>query len=170
MRHTPCGSAAERFEDRHVPEPNSGCWLWTASSDESGYGRLNGEASGQRFRSAHRASWLLHKGAVPSGLFVLHKCDTPACVNPEHLFLGTTQDNVSDKMAKGRHPRCAPYAPARGERCHGSKLTAPKVANIKMLFALGASGVAISEWFGVNKASASAIRRGTAWRHVSGPV
>lgn len=81
-----------------------GCWLWTASLRNKGYGafayRLNRRVIQDR---AHRFSWLLAFGPVPDGLFVLHRCDTPACVRPDHLFLGTNADNVRDMMAKGRH-------------------------------------------------------------------
>lgn len=76
------------------------CWLWTAATVR-GYGtfRFRGKS-----RLAHRVSWQVVFGSIPDGLDVLHKCDTPACVNPDHLFLGDDGANARDKFAKGRHP------------------------------------------------------------------
>lgn len=90
----------ERFEQKIMPEPMSGCWLWTASLNDGGYGLfcLDGKD-----RTTHRVSWRLYRGEIPEGLCVLHKCDTRACVNPDHLFLGTYKDNNNDCVAKKRH-------------------------------------------------------------------
>lgn len=83
-----------------MPIPEAGCWLWTGTANERGYGRVY---SGGRMWVAHRLSWTQANGPIPSGMFVCHKCDTPACVNPDHLFLGSPRDNVLDMVAKGRH-------------------------------------------------------------------
>jgi hypothetical protein len=92
----------ERFEGRFIPEPNSGCWLWTgATGGTSGYGKFY-DTQTRRNLWAHRASWVLHCGPIPDGMLVLHKCDVRVCVNPDHLFLGTYVDNVADMIAKGR--------------------------------------------------------------------
>lgn len=90
----------ERFNSKIIPEPNSGCWLWTASINEWGYGTFN--VAGKNVL-AHRQSFELHRGPIPAGLQVLHHCDTPCCVNPSHFFLGTNHDNVLDSHRKGRH-------------------------------------------------------------------
>jgi hypothetical protein len=88
-----------RFMDMAMPEPNSGCWIWTGAVDASGYGQMT--VDGQGFR-AHRISWMLFKGWIPGDLFVCHKCDVRCCVNPEHLWLGDPVTNGLDRDAKGR--------------------------------------------------------------------
>lgn len=93
-----------RFERHFSPEPNTGCWLWHSSVTNKGYGEVS--INNKRY-NAHRASWLLYRGCIPDaddyhGTCVLHKCDTRLCVNPEHLFLGTNNDNIKDSMNKNR--------------------------------------------------------------------
>lgn len=87
-----------------------GCWLYTGFRKWDGYGWLARYFNGKvRYLTAHRYSWILANGPVPDGLHVLHKCDVPACCNPAHLFLGTHQDNMKDRKAKGRtHGRLFP--------------------------------------------------------------
>lgn len=87
----------ERFFQKVVKEVD-GCWNWTAST----YGKYGQFNPGEGITSSHRFSWMHHNGEIPQGLFVLHKCDNPICVNPNHLFLGTHQDNMDDMMNKGR--------------------------------------------------------------------
>jgi hypothetical protein len=77
-----------------------GCWMWTASKNHCGYGNFN--LAGETL--AHRVSWLLHVGEIPEGLCVLHKCDVPACINPDHLFVGTHTENMADCISKDRFP------------------------------------------------------------------
>jgi hypothetical protein len=89
-------SLQNRIENRSTPEPNSGCWLWDNPNDSSGgYGMLTGIP-------AHRASYTAFVGEIPAGKIILHKCDTPACVNPDHLTLGSHRDNVIDAHRKRR--------------------------------------------------------------------
>jgi hypothetical protein len=75
------------------------CWEWVGARQKFGYGWF---LFYKRYMSSHRASWILHYGLIPKGMFVLHHCDNPSCVNPSHLFLGTQKDNIRDGMQKGR--------------------------------------------------------------------
>lgn len=91
-------STTERFWSK-VNIVEKECWEWQASLDYFGYG--NFYADGKNCR-AHRYSWTIHKGNIPKGLLVCHKCDNPKCINPDHLFLGTHLDNAFDMVEKGR--------------------------------------------------------------------
>ena len=86
-----------RFEKKFTK--TDGCWIWNAATKTTGYGvfRFNGKTV-----TASRMSYLLYKGEIPDGLHVLHTCDNPLCVNPDHLFLGTNKDNVEDRKSKNR--------------------------------------------------------------------
>jgi hypothetical protein len=95
---SPKRSLQQRLDDRSILDPKTGCRLWTKSR-VSGYGAIR--VSG-RLIGAHRAAWIARHGAIPAGLFVCHRCDTPLCINPEHLFLGTQKQNMADRALKMR--------------------------------------------------------------------
>ena len=151
----------KRFEDKYIPEPMSGCWLWTAAHAGEKYGGHGTFVFSKKNRmGAHRASWLLFRGAIPDGMQVLHTCDVGACVNPNHLFLGTQIDNMADMKAKGR---------GRGLQgsAHGnSKLTEDQVREIRRLHAERKTYKEIGRLFGIGKSMIGYIVTRHNWAHV----
>lgn len=146
----------------HVPELGN-CWVWIRAKHEWGYGHLQ---VGGRTNTAHRVSFELANGPIPEGMFVLHRCDTPACVRPEHLRLGTPQDNTRDMFEKGR----AAFAGAKGEANSHAKLTEQEVIAIRQRFQRGELIVRLAVEYGVCKSAISSIVNGRAWTHVDGPI
>lgn len=102
-RELPARPIAERFWAK-VQKTNT-CWLWTGSVRKCGHGQLQRGRRGMGVVKVHRLSWELHRGPIPEGMCVCHKCDVPACVNPDHLFLGTKQANIRDMLLKNRQAR-----------------------------------------------------------------
>lgn len=126
-----------------------GCLPRTGAIDANGYGHLGGPL-------AHRISWELYQGPIPEGLHVLHHCDNPQCVNPEHLFLGTNRDNIDDKIAKGRQ--------AQGEMFN-RKLTTAVVLRIRER-AKSETQETIGNDLGVNQSHISRIVNRQIWKHI----
>lgn len=140
-------------------EPNSGCWLWSGGINERGYGIIGLGTREMGVAKAHRVSWEQHNGPLPDGANVLHKCDTPACVNPDHLFLGTLADNARDMVRKGRNK----MPDNRGERASWSKLTEADVRHIKRRVM---SARAYAKRYGVSCGNISNIWLGKSWKSV----
>lgn len=157
--------AFERFERQYIPEPNTGCWFWIGATPKFGYGAFKMEPKSSRSIGAHRASWILHKGEIPKGMFVCHKCDVPSCVNPEHLFLGTAKDNMSDASRKGRmNWKEGEVRNLKIGRDHwSSKLTPDDVCEIR---ASSEMGIDLAKRFKVTPNTISRVRRRIIWRHV----
>lgn len=142
---------------RHSKETVSGCWEWQRGKTAYGYGAVRYDG---RSTSAHRMSWLVCRGEIPAGQCVLHKCDNPPCVRPEHLFLGSTYDNNRDRAAKGRS------APLRGETNGMAKLTADGVRLIRAMFTYGFSQDEIGKLFRVPQGYVSHVVLRKVWAHV----
>lgn len=173
----------ERLDEKWIPEPNSGCWLWTGAADRHGYGRMSVKRDGRwRQLGAHQVSWETYRGER-GGLCVLHRCDNPACVNPDHLFLGTMSDNSRDMVRKGRNgavtkpgsmkgnrgwpERCPDRWLAtrpRGERNGHAKLTWDQVCEIRRLHTeRRLSQRKMAAMFSVSKGSIQQIVEGRCW-------
>lgn len=151
--------AIERVLSNISPEPNSGCWLFTAGCNHGGYGRVR-DASG-RMVKAHRVSYEHFKGPIPLQMFVMHACDVPCCCNPDHLTIGTPKDNTSDMVRKGRH--VAGKSRQCGVQNSQSKLTDEAVRHIRQR---KMTGVAYANLYGVHPTTISSVLRGQAWAHV----
>lgn len=151
---SPALTREQRFHNKYFKEPNSGCWIWTACLGTYGYGRFQGVTETQQ---AHRYSWEIYNGPIPVGQIVCHRCDTPACVNPDHLFVGTDADNVADKVAKGRQ--------TRGENHVGSVLTEAQVRKIRRLYASGNTSYRkLASRYGVGTMTISHLIRRETWK------
>lgn len=149
----------ERFDEKWMAEPMSGCWLWTAQVDRDGYGRVRIHDS-RRWLAArsHRAAWLIYRGPISAGKFVLHACDNPSCVNPDHLTLGTHRDNMSEMRSRNRQ--------AVGDRVAISRLTSRQVREIRRRLATLERHATIAQDFGVTHRTISDIHLGRTWRHL----
>lgn len=173
MNYCPPGPPEERFlakVDKCGPlTPKLGgtrCWQWTGGSRKTGYGSFKLKFSGGVEWSAHRASWILFRGSIPDGLYVLHRCDNPLCVNPDHLFTGTQLDNVHDMLAKNRSNYTGPRNPHTGEQHHQSVLTESNVIEIRSLSDSGVSQRRIAQMFLVSQYTIWAIINRKKWRHI----
>ena len=125
------------------------CWIWTGAKNKQGYGQL---CFGNKKKTvASRVSYELFKGPIENGLFACHLCDVPSCVNPDHLFLGTHQENMIDMTEKGRQ-----Y----------SKLTPKDVLNLRSLWEKGYSNSKLCEIFNLTAGCVSNIIRKRIWKHV----
>jgi hypothetical protein len=155
------------LEDRfwHYVAKSKGCWLWTGTCDKNGYGRLMIDANPLL---AHRLSWNIHYGDIPptdsrykkgESKHVLHHCDNPTCVNPEHLYLGTPQDNTNDMWNRGR----AKPGHLVGEKHGMAKLTEAQVREIRQG---NETYRVLAKRFGVSATTIADVRHRHIWKHI----
>lgn len=147
--------AAERLWAR--TDRTGDCWVWLGGRDWKGYGRIR---VGGPTVGTHRLSWEIHHGPIPRGLWVLHHCDNPPCLRPDHLFLGTQADNTADMVSKGRQRG------AVGTANRHARLTPQQVADIRRRYVRGSSTsgtTALAVEYGVSDVMIGKIVRGTAW-------
>jgi HNH endonuclease len=150
-------SLAERFWKKVNRTSRTGCWIWTGGKTMKGYGMVYARG---RQRPASHIAWELHYGPVPEGLWVLHRCDTPPCVRPDHLFVGTIVENMHDASQKGRMNR--------GERKWNARLTEKIVRAIRSTRLVHRGDQArLARRYGVSDSIVSAARLGVTWKHVA---
>lgn len=157
-----------KIDARSIPVPECGCWIWLGGLGWGHYGKMT---INQKSVGAHCASWLVYRGEIPANMQVLHKCDTPLCVNPDHLFLGTCLDNMRDKVGKARQAKGDSHGIrlnrhlVRGENNGRSKLDESTVRFIRMS---GRTNADLGRRLGVSANLISQIRHKKVWRHVNG--
>lgn len=137
---------------------DEGCWEFVGGRTGANYGVVSIRKFEQK--GAHVVSFEYFNGPVQKGMQICHSCDNPPCCNPEHLFLGTCQDNKDDEIAKGRH--------VFGEKGGNSKLTEGDVLEIKKQLSLGATQYSLAKQFKVTKQAIWRIKEGLCWRHLNG--
>jgi hypothetical protein len=161
--------AKARFWSKVDKKGPDDCWLWLGATDKDGYGIFRPSASVCSAR-AHRVSLQLAQGSLSDDIQVLHECDTPACVNPLHLFEGTHLTNMRDKVAKGRqvsglqvHPDLA----LRGEEHPLTTLTEEQVRSIRTRYVPRKVPLRVfATQYGVSESTISNVVRGVTWGHI----
>lgn len=157
------GSREERFWSKvdkngpTMPHMSTCCWVWTSECVNKGYGRMK---YGTVRQLAHRISWELKNGPIPKDLQVLHQCDKPPCVRPDHLFLGTQKENLQDMLKKGRANK------AIGQRHGRSKITEADVRKAHYLVADGVPQMEVALKLGVHVNTIARVISGSRWAHI----
>lgn len=166
----------QRRLDRNSRREVNGCLVWTSELTNKGYGRLrlgkfDRKWNGTIDLTAHRASWIIHRGPIPEDMNVLHTCDNRPCFEIAHLFLGTIRDNSLDMVAKGRHPSVVkPESIVRGEDRSNALLTDATVLDMREEYARGGISIDIlANKFGVHRSTIWYALIGQNWAHVGGP-
>lgn len=172
LEHVCSTEGQQRFWSRVEKQTEGGCWIWKGERSRFGHGRFL--FLGKR-TLAHRYAYELVNGKIPGGHVLCHRCDVPACVNPEHLFVGTQKDNVWDSIHKGRWPVgdthwCArmPERIKRGVRAGNSKLTEKQVREIYDLCCSGQKYASVAGMYDVKRATVDQIHKGKTWNHITG--
>lgn len=142
----------QRILEKSIPEPNSGCWLWLTYCGTKGYGQIKYKGNQM---GAHRVSWIVHRGLIPEGALICHKCDVPCCVNPDHLYVGSNLTNRHDAIRRGRAPQ--------GETAGQSNLTD---SDILLIRSDPRPQRAIAKEYGLSHTAIGNIKRGRTWTHI----
>lgn len=145
------------FWSRAIRSPG-GCLLWQGRKNAKGYGWI---ALRGKSMHTHRAAWIISRGEIPSGRWVLHTCDTPSCVEPSHLYLGTPADNNADCVRRGRHRTI------RGEKSPHAKLNDVAVRVIRYLVKHGRTRSEIARAYGMSLSVIADAASGKRWKHVA---
>jgi hypothetical protein len=142
----------------NVEKTDNGCLVYKGEKNRNGYGRIG--ANGKKYVQAHRLVYSELVGDIPEGLYVLHKCDNPPCVNPAHLFIGTAKDNAMDRQEKGRG------VDNNGENSGMSKLTEENVHEMRAMYADGSKYTELSVVFNVHRSTISSAVNRKSWKHI----
>jgi hypothetical protein len=146
----------DRFLSKIAEPSDTGCMEWKCYRNKGGYGTIG--IKGKKYL-AHRVAWVVVHGNIPEELCVCHTCDNRSCCNPDHLFLGTHQDNDVDRQNKGRG--------AKGETMGNAKLTETQVREIKSLLRQRYTQESIAAKFNVSRGTISSIRYDKSWKYLS---
>ena len=153
----------EKHQDKIVTLSESGCMIWTAASTQKGYGiafagRIS--AAGHKIpEGAHRLSYVAENGTIPKGAYVLHRCDVPCCVNPNHLFLGDQLANMQDMAAKGRSPI--------GSRHGMATMNEDVVRRIRSEYRFHrVTAAMLADRYGLTRSAVAAVVRRQTWKHI----
>ena len=159
-------SLFEQWE-RHV-DRSGDCWEWTASKDEKGYGYIGvpDDAGDFHTKKAHRITYEFFVGPIPEGMHVLHHCDNPSCVNPDHLYAGSNADNVRDREERGRSAKPPIVC---GRRNGNAVLTESDVIRIRERALGGESERSIADQAGVGRSTVHHVIDGTSWGWLKEP-
>lgn len=138
----------------------SGCWEWTAGKNPQGYGKISITLFGKREQQAQRVAWIYKNGPIPNGRMICHHCDNPACINPDHLFVGTHKENSDDKVKKGRQ-----WKPIGTLNPH-TKINEDVVRTIRTLRGHGIAYKEVARISGSSENVVNHILNGRCWSHV----
>lgn len=165
----------DTFDFNYKIDPKTGCWNWKKARDGSGYGSVFVDGKPMK---AHRFSYLKSYGKIPNKMYICHRCDNPACVNPLHLFLGTPRDNLRDCAQKGRiylqkHPEKSCFGKKwwidkyqiKGEKKYNAKLTTKQVLKIREL-SKTMTNRQLAKKYGVDRSTICHIKFRRRWCHV----
>ena len=155
------GNKMEDFLDNTRINVSTGCWEWQGYKDRDGYGQMGFE---NKNRLVHRLAYMLYNQCTEEdikGKVIMHLCDNPSCVNPEHLQIGTQKDNIQDCIQKGRR------ANRKGEQNPNAKLTEYQAQKIRELYQLGISQEELAKMFNVARRTIYNVRKNISWSHVS---
>jgi hypothetical protein len=166
----------QRFLSHVRKDTRTGCWLWVSSAGRHGYGVFRDTRPTPNVTvTAHRMAWSLFRGPIPTGLWVLHTCESAyppgdityrRCVNPDHLKVGTVLENNGDSARTGRRPKTNPRGGQRGERHHSAQLTEDVVREARMWRTAGVTYSALASVLGVDPETVRDAVRYRTWRHV----
>ena len=156
----------DRVLEKIVRIPFSGCWVFMGATNDFGYGIVGTGGRGAPNDRAHRITYRHFCGEIPSGMFVCHRCDVPSCCNPDHLFLGTNQDNVRDMISKGRNSPPPRNPHVVGSVHPGSKLTEEQVIQIREAYRRGAKQKDLAQQYEVAHQTISKVVNNRRFKHV----